>query len=64
MPRTSNKAQLIVDYVNQFIQENGYSPSIREIGAAVGLVPAARLAQVEAPLGAMAEPLAEVFEQK
>ena len=37
MPRTSDKAQLIVDYVNQFIQENGYSPSVREIGAAVGL---------------------------
>ena len=37
MPRTSNKAQLIVDYVNQFTQENGYAPSIREIGAAVGL---------------------------
>ena len=37
MPRTSNKAQLIVDYVNQFIQENGYAPSIREIGEAVGL---------------------------
>ena len=37
MPRTSDKAQLIVDYVNQFIQENGYSPSVREIGEAVGL---------------------------
>ena len=37
MPRTSNKAQLIMDYVNHFIQENGYSPSVREIGAAVGL---------------------------
>ena len=37
MPRTTDKAQLIVDYVNQFIQENGYSPSVREIGAAVGL---------------------------
>lgn len=37
MPRTSNKAQLIVEYVNRFIQENGYSPSVREIGAAVGL---------------------------
>lgn len=37
MPRTSNKAQLIVDFVNSFIQENGYAPSIREIGAAVGL---------------------------
>ena len=37
MPRTSNKAELIMEYVNQFIQENGYSPSVREIGAAVGL---------------------------
>ena len=37
MPRTSDKAQLIVDFVNPFIQENGYSPSVREIGAAVGL---------------------------
>lgn len=37
MPRTSDKAQMILDYVNQFIRENGYAPSIREIGAAVGL---------------------------
>ncbi len=37
MPRTSNKAELILDYVNQFIQENGYAPSVREIGQAVGL---------------------------
>lgn len=37
MPRSSNKAELIMDYVNDFIQENGYSPSVREIGAAVGL---------------------------
>lgn len=37
MPRASNKAELIMDYVNTFIQENGYSPSVREIGAAVGL---------------------------
>ena len=37
MPRTSDKAQLILDYVNRFILENGYSPSVREIGAAVGL---------------------------
>ena len=37
MSRTSNKAQLIMDYVNQFMMENGYSPSIREIGEAVGL---------------------------
>ena len=37
MPRKSNKADLILDYVNQFVQENGYAPSVREIGAAVGL---------------------------
>ena len=37
MPRTSNKAEMIMDYVNHFIQENGYAPSVREIGAAVGL---------------------------
>lgn len=37
MPRTSNKAEQILDYVNQFVQENGYAPSVREIGAAVGL---------------------------
>jgi repressor LexA len=37
MPRTSNKAQLIVEFVSQFIQEHGFSPSVREIGAAVGL---------------------------
>ncbi len=37
MPRTSNKSQLIVEFVNQFIQENGFAPSVREIGAAVGL---------------------------
>ena len=37
MPRTSDKAQQILDYVNQFMQQNGYAPSVREIGAAVGL---------------------------
>ena len=37
MSRTSNKAELILDFVNQFIQENGFAPSVREIGAAVGL---------------------------
>ena len=37
MPRTSDKAQQILDYVNQFVQHNGYAPSVREIGAAVGL---------------------------
>ncbi len=37
MPRTTDKAELILDYVNQFVFENGYAPSVREIGAAVGL---------------------------
>ena len=37
MPRHSDKAERILDYVNQFVQENGYAPSVREIGAAVGL---------------------------
>ena len=37
MPRTSDKADLILDYVNQFVQENGFAPSVREIGAAAGL---------------------------
>ena len=37
MPRTSDKAQLILEYVNQFSQANGYAPSVREIGAGVGL---------------------------
>ena len=37
MPRTSDKAEQILNYVNQFVQEYGYAPSVREIGAAVGL---------------------------
>ena len=37
MARTSNKAQLILEFVNSFMQENGFAPSVREIGAAVGL---------------------------
>ena len=37
MSRTSNKAQLILDFVNEFVQENGFAPSVREIGSAVGL---------------------------
>ena len=37
MPRTSNKAEEILDYVNRFVQEYGYAPSVREIGVAVGL---------------------------
>ena len=37
MPRTSDKADKILEYVNRFVQENGYAPSVREIGSAVGL---------------------------
>ena len=37
MHRTSDKAEKILEYLNQFVQENGYAPSVREIGAAVGL---------------------------
>ena len=37
MPRTSDKAELILEFVNRFVQENGFAPSVREIGAAVGL---------------------------
>lgn len=37
MPRSSDKAQKILTFVNEFTRENGYAPSIREIGAAVGL---------------------------
>ena len=37
MARTSAKAQRIIEFVDCFIRENGYSPSVREIGEAVGL---------------------------
>ncbi len=37
MPRTTDKAELILDFVNRFVRENGYAPSVREIGQAVGL---------------------------
>ena len=37
MPRKSDKAQQIVDFVREFTLENGFAPSIREIGSAVGL---------------------------
>ena len=37
MARTSNKGQEILEFVNKFVRENGYAPSVREIGAAVGL---------------------------
>lgn len=37
MPRTSDKSEQILNFVSRFIQENGYAPSVREIGAGVGL---------------------------
>ena len=37
MARSSNKQEMILDFVEQFVQENGYAPSVREIGMAVGL---------------------------
>ena len=37
MPRTSTKSAEILEFVEQFVQENGFAPSVREIGAAVGL---------------------------
>ncbi len=37
MGRSSGKQQEILDYIHRFLGENGYAPSVREIGAAVGL---------------------------
>ena len=37
MARTSNKQEMILEFVEQIVQENGYAPSVREIGVAVGL---------------------------
>ncbi len=37
MPRTSDKDRKILEFIHSFVTENGYAPSVREIGAAVGL---------------------------
>lgn len=37
MSRKTDKPQQILDFVDRFVRENGYAPSVREIGAAVGL---------------------------
>ena len=37
MARTTNKAELILDFVTDFTREYGFAPSVREIGQAVGL---------------------------
>ena len=37
MPRRSTKQEEILAFLRRFSAENGYAPSVREIGAAVGL---------------------------
>lgn len=37
MPRTTDKQEKILEFLNSYIEENGYPPSVREICAAVGL---------------------------
>ena len=37
MARTSDKGELILQFVNDFVRENGFAPSVREIAGAVGL---------------------------
>ena len=37
MARTTTKRQEILDYLTEFMRENGYAPSVREICEAVGL---------------------------
>ena len=37
MARTSSKKEEILHFLSRFMEENGYAPTIREIGKAVGL---------------------------
>ena len=37
MSRTTDKGQKILDFIRDFTADNGFAPSVREIGAAVGL---------------------------
>lgn len=37
MARTTDKQEKILEFLNQYIEEKGYPPSVREICAAVGL---------------------------
>ena len=41
MGRTSNKRELILNFLTQFVQEHGYAPTVRGICSAVGLQSAA-----------------------
>ena len=52
MGRTSNKREEILRFLTQFVAENGYAPSVREICAAVGLQ---STATVHYHLGALRE---------
>ena len=35
--KTEKKIELVLDFIQKFISKNGYSPSIREIGAGIGV---------------------------
>ena len=35
--RLSERQQRILEFLNEYVEENGYPPSIREIGAAAGI---------------------------
>ena len=37
MARTTDKSERILEFVNDFVRENGFPPSVREIAAGVGL---------------------------
>ena len=37
MPRTTDKQEKILEFLNSYFEEKGYAPSVREICAAVGL---------------------------
>lgn len=37
MARTSDKGEKILGFIQEYVRDNGYAPSIREIGLAVGL---------------------------
>jgi len=37
MGRTSDKQEKILEFLNEYVEQNGYAPSVREICAAVGL---------------------------
>ena len=37
MGRTSGKREEILEFLREFVAENGYAPSVREIMQAVGL---------------------------